>query len=253
MRSKTTLPSLLGAIALFASAGCGPAEGVQVQELPELERPSPQARAGLAEVEGAWNHAGWEVAYLQVGEVLEAERAPRAVVFQVQRLDSLSGFLLRTEGSRRFVGEIRRDGIVSMLVAEAEQGSGVVAGAVEGDTLWLELSTLAAVPIPPGARAAYVRAPAGQIWVRLPSGALLRDTVVAPPPGDTLPPAPAPLPGPDAPPADVAEPRQPVVPPAQPQQPAPQQPAPAPDPDVAPEPGPPSPEVEPAGEGFDDG
>jgi hypothetical protein len=216
--------------------GCGPAEGVEVQELPELTRPSPEARAGLAELAGTWNHAGWMVARLQLADAADAERAPRSLAIQQQRLDSISGYVVR-EASRRFVGEVRRDGIVSLLVRLGDDGNAVIAGVVERDTLWLELSTLPGFNPPTGARAAYVRAPVGQVWVRLPSGALVRDTAVTVMP-DMLPPGTAPAPG--APSATAApEAREPVLPsPEPPTQPA-DTPAPLPaDPGDAPEPQP---------------
>jgi hypothetical protein len=169
---------LTSAVAVAIAAACGPAEGVAVRELPPLERPSPEARAGLIDVHGSWNLAGWEVVDPAVGEVLP-ERAPRSVRVEEQRLDSLSGQLVGAEASRGFVGEIRRDGIVSLVVGHDDGNPAVVAGAVSRDTLWLELSTAGGFAIPAGGRAAYIRAPTGQTWVRLPNGALLRDTVIA--------------------------------------------------------------------------
>jgi hypothetical protein len=250
---STCLGALLGA--------CGPAEGVQVQELPELIRPSPEERAGLPELEGGWNHAGWVVAAPWMADELDAERAPRSVTIQAQRLDSISGYLLRAAGSPRFVGEVRRDGIISLLVRQAEESHGVVAGIVERDTLWLELSTLADFRVPPRARAAYVRAPVGQLWVRLPSGALLRDTAVMVVPRDTLlpglPPA-AQEPRPEATPPGLPEqPRPPVQPAPQPIPPAPQPRTPAPPTPATPtEPGPEAPAQdapdEPDGENAED-
>lgn len=199
MTGSEFLVRLAGTAAVVLLAGCGPAEGVAVHELPPLERPSPEARAGLADVRGTWSLAGWEVAHPGVGEAVP-ERAPRAITIQEQRLDSLGGQLIDPDGSRTFVGEIRRDGIVSLVLGGGDGSPSVVAGVVERDTLWLELSTLAGFVIPRGGRSAYVRAPTGQTWVRLPSGVLLRDTVVLPPP-DTAAPEPAPAQTPAATPA----------------------------------------------------
>jgi hypothetical protein len=229
---------LLGALtATLFHAGCDAAQGVEVEPLPPLERPSAEARAGLPEIEGVWRFAGREVATAELGDERENAAVPGAIAIQTQRLDSLGGYFGRGEVATPFVGEVRRDGIVSVVFYGGEAAAAdVAAGRLQRDTLWIELSTRPGWEVtPPAERWAYVRGTVGQTFLRLPTGELLRDTVPPPAPADTLPPAeaavepgaPAPTaPATPAPPAE-ARPQQPQrqTPQAQPQPQRQQQPA----------------------------
>lgn len=174
------VPTVALALALL---GCDAAEGVQVEPLPPLTRPTPEQRAGLPELKGAWRFAGWEVATPEIAARLGEPRVPGEVRIRTQRLDSLGGFFMQGEAGYRLSGEVRRDGVVA-FAASTTAGTALAAGRVRGDTLWLELSTLPTAPLlEPGVRWAFVRSAVGQPFLRLPNGVLLRDTVVAAPAG----------------------------------------------------------------------
>lgn len=140
-------------------AACDPADDVRVQELPSLTRSSIEARLGLPELQGPWRFAGWELAE---GDTLglEAELPALGVLWlQAQKRDSLAGFYLTAGGGRApLQGEVRRNGVVA-LVTFPQAGDGrYLVGSVQGDTLWVEATTL----VEPGAwrgdaRAAFVR------------------------------------------------------------------------------------------------
>ncbi|HET7274924.1 MAG TPA: hypothetical protein VFI91_07070 [Longimicrobiaceae bacterium] len=149
--------------------GCEPAEGVDVQQLPSEQRPSPEARAGLPEVSGLWRFAGWELAPEDSASLQAALPSLGQIDIQTQRLDSIAGSYLAGGGRVPVVGEVRRDGIVSVVAPGA---NAFVAGQVEEDTLWVELTSLIpAEAWPDGARAAFVRGTAGPQFARL-EGAL---------------------------------------------------------------------------------
>jgi hypothetical protein len=221
---------------------------VEVQPLPPLERPAAEARAGLPLVAGVWHFAGWEVANAEAGAALGAPARPGDIVVETQRIDSIAGFLARGEVRLPVVGEVRRDSIVSLVAMAEGATQRFAAGRVRADTLWIELSNLPAGELsPPTVRWAFVRTAAGQPFFRLPTGELLRDTVVA-----------QPTPMPPRVPAPGAEPQEPAAPqprptpappaeePAAPAQPRPAPPPPAEDP-APPEPvplPPPSPTVD---------
>jgi hypothetical protein len=228
---------VLGAMVL---AGCDRGSGGELQALPPAERPGPEARAGVPEIAGVWRFAGWEMASAEIFAERSATAEPGDLVIEVQRVDSLGALLVRGDIRIPLVGEVRRDGIVAFATHGDTAVVGVrrfAAGRVGGDTLWLELSTLPTGELSPQSeRWAFVRGAVGQRWVRLPSGELLRDTVMAPPPGtDTIPrPRPAP--------AEAAEPGEPrvIAPPEQEPQATPPTPAPRPtEPPAEPAPEPP--------------
>jgi hypothetical protein len=224
--------------------GCGPAEGVEVEPLPPLERPSPEERAGLTAVEGVWRFAGWEVTDEAMADAWGEPGSPGDLVISTQRIDSIGGYLARGEQRLPIVGELRRDGVVSLLASVEEGVYRFAAGRVRGDTLRIELSNLQGGEISPTSVAwLYVRGRVGQRVLVHRDGRLLRDTVLArdtaaPAPGPAQPPAAAPAPAetPDPRPAPADTP------------PAPTQPQPAPPPRAEPpraEPPPPEPQAEP--------
>jgi hypothetical protein len=222
------------AVASVLLAACGRADGVELEPLPPLERPTAEARAGLPLVAGVWRFAGWEVASAELGAAIGSPPNPGDLVVETQRMDSIAGFLARGEARIPLIGEVRRDSIVALVGMTEAATQHFAAGRVRADTLWLELSTLPAGELsPPTVRWAFVRqAAVGQPFFRLPTGELLRDTVVAAPP----PPAPR-EPGPEI----APEPRQPRVAPQAPQE---QAPTPRLEPVQPAQPPPPGPEVD---------
>lgn len=168
--SGTASPSR-AVLLLLALAACEEAEGVNVQPLPPLERPSAAARAGLPEVEGTWRFAGWELPVRDTVTEGAGMLPPGELAVKTQRLDSIAGAYVRDGQEYPFVGEVRRDGIVS-LVAFGPDGSGsILAGHAVRDTLWIEFTTLAAAQTwSTGARAALVRTPVRQPFVRYQGG-----------------------------------------------------------------------------------
>jgi hypothetical protein len=195
----------------MAAGACGEAEGVEVQPLPPLERPTPEARAGLPEVRGVWRFAGFEIPAgdtTAVREQVYTMTPPGEIRIVAQRLDSIAGQYVREGVAFPFAGEVRRDSVVS-LVAFSEGMGQFAAGRVARDTFWLELTSFSSAQgWPRGTRAALVRGgvPAAP-FRRLLGGApitvpvdsvALRDSIrmdslrragVVIPPGGTLPPA----------------------------------------------------------------
>lgn len=159
------------ALLLLALAACDEAEGVNVQPLPGLERPSPEARAGLPEVAGTWRFAGWELPVRDTATAGEGMVPPGALVVSTQRLDSVAGDYVR-EGQRfPFVGEVRRDGILAVVAFGPDGQGSYVAGRVRRDTLWIELTSLSAAQTwSAGSRAALVRTPVAEPFVRYQGG-----------------------------------------------------------------------------------
>jgi hypothetical protein len=233
---------MLVCCAAMAAGACEEAQSVEVQPLPPLQRPSPEARAGLPEVRGLWRFAGFEIPASDttlVRERVYALTPPGDFQIATQRLDSVAGQYLRAGVAFPIVGEVRRDSAISLVLFSAGTGQ-FVAGHVRRDTLWVELTTFqsAVESWPRGTRAALVRRVSGQPFRRLLGGApidvpvdstrldslrldsLRRAGVVVPPVGTQ--PAPGqPMPG-AVPPA-----MQPGVPPAaQPQRPPATQPRP---------------------------
>lgn len=245
--------------------------------LPSLDRPTPEARLGLPELAGMWRFAGWEVIR---GDSAALERTFPSfgeLALSTQRLDSIAGTFVLGGSRVPVVGEVRRDGEVAIVTyVEGTPGS-FIAGRVQRDTLWLELtSVLAADEWPRDARAAFVRSPVLEpiAWLRGarpgdlepevpvdsaesvdPSGPLTPEpqpTAPQPPasgtqPGPTEQPSqpqpsgPTPQPAPSTQPSPQPTPEQ--VPPSEP--PAQAQPEPEPEPDAQPEPEPqPEPEAE---------
>ncbi|MBA4157205.1 MAG: hypothetical protein H0X65_06995 [Gemmatimonadetes bacterium] len=240
--------SLLGA--------CDAGDDVRIQALPPLERPTAETRAGLPALDGPWRFAGWEIASEALAAEVGEPSRPRGFVMETQRIDSLAGYFMHGEIRTPVVGEVRRDGVVSLVAPAGEEaGARFAAGRVLSDTLWIELTSLVSPEtLRPGVRWAFVRGSVGQPFMRLPDGRLLRDTVLTPPPADTAaairapvqPPAAAPapqIPADPPPPAPLDTPQDPAaVQRTPPQTPAPRDTAPR---DTAPRPQiPPAPEVE---------
>jgi hypothetical protein len=150
----------VAAVVLLAACDSGK---VQVQPLPPLKRPSPEVRAGLAEVRGSWHFAGFEIPQrdtARIREVPELLALPGDFTFAVQRLDSLAGTYGREGAAYPFAGEIRRDGVVSLVARDADGAPQFAAMHVLRDTLWLELTSFPSLQVwPIGTRAALVRTP----------------------------------------------------------------------------------------------
>ncbi len=167
-------------VALLASA-CDAAEGVRVQPLPPMEGSTPEARAGLPEIQGEWRFAGWELA--PADSTLLATPLPSfgTLRIETQRLDSIAGSYAVPGAQIPLVGEVRRDSVVA-LVAQAGDGGRFLAGRISADTLWLSLTSLLEPGSwPAGSRAAFVRSPVTATFARLEG----QRTVL---PGDTVPP-----------------------------------------------------------------
>jgi len=225
---------------LVALAACGPAEGVEVEPLPPMERPSAEQRAGLPHVAGTWRFAGWEVVNGEAAAALGEPGSPGDIHLTSQRIDSIAGFLVRGEQRIPLVGELRRDGIAALVARDGEAAYGYLAGRLDGDTLIVGIASLGGNEIASYGRGLiFVRGQVGQRIVRGADGRLLRDTAVAVP--DTLPPAGPPTPArPPAMEPDAGDPA-----PAQPARPRPMEPADTPQPAPQPQPDPPQPEPTP--------
>lgn len=163
----------LACCAALAAGACGEAEGVEVQPLPPLRRPSPEARAGLPEVRGVWRFAGFEIAAGDTAAVRDQVYAlvpPGELRVATQRLDSIAGQYVVDGVAFPFVGEVRRDSVLS-VVAFSDGVGQFAAGRVVRDTLWIELTSFAmAQTWPAGARAALVRRVGGAPFRRLLGG-----------------------------------------------------------------------------------
>jgi hypothetical protein len=161
------------ALAAVVLAACGDGR-VRVQPLPPLTRPSPEARAGLPEVRGSWHFAGFEFAPRDTARIREAPdllAPPGDFNVAVQRLDSLAGTYGREGATYPFVGEARRDGVVSVIATDAGGAPQFAAMRVVRDTLWLELTSFPSLQVwPAGARAALVRTPVAQPFRRFLGG-----------------------------------------------------------------------------------
>jgi hypothetical protein len=254
--------AVLACIAALAAGACGEAEGVEVQPLPPLERPTPEARAGLPEVRGVWRFAGFEIPpgdTAAVREQVYTLTPPGELRIAAQRLDSVAGQYVREGVAFPFTGEVRRDSVLSLVAFGGGVGQ-FAAGRVVRDTFWIELTSFSTAQTwPRGTRAALVRRGGGQPFRRLLGGApisvpvdsaavrdsirldsLRRAGVIVPPgqavPGRAVPGQPLPpgvQPGVARPPVPGAQPgvqpgvARPTVPGAQPQRPAAQPPRPA--------------------------
>lgn len=180
-------PLLLGTVVLLL-AGCDAAEGVPIEELPSLQRSSPEARAGLPEVAGEWRLAGVEVAAVDTAAARMAAQGRAALRIETQRLDSLAGVFVAPGVRLPLVGEVRRDGTVALAGRGPAGESLIVAGRLRGDTLWVEIvEPAAAAPWPAGARGALIRGAPGPRFARSRSGALLYLQRPPPPPGSAAP------------------------------------------------------------------
>lgn len=276
VRSLTLVAALAG---LF---GCGPEEDVSVLPLPPLDAPSPEARLGLPEVAGVWRFAGWEIVR---GDSTSLERTFPSfgeLVLETQRLDSIAGTFQLAGGPTPVVGEVRKSGELALVTFVGTAPDRFIAGRLQRDTLWLELtSVLPPDEWPRDARAAFVREPieAPIAWLRgarpqdlppplpadslapaadslsgtTPGGAVITPGAPVTPPAGAAPqpqPRPAPPPPPPPPPAPrpaVPQPSpRPAPPPPPPPAPAQPDPRPSPQPQAPPpEPQPPEPEPEP--------
>lgn len=223
-------------MAAALAAACAPADGVEVEPLPPLERPSTAARAGIPALEGTWRFAGWEVVSEEAAALVAGASPPGDLVLQVQQIDSVAGFLVRGDGAIAVAGEARRDGVVSLLAFSEGAEGRFAAGRVHDDTLWIELSTLPFGELSsPLVRWAFSRGTVGQAFLRLPTGQLLRDTLVALPDTAT---APSPPPAAGAPAAGAPAAATPPTAPTD--RDAPAEPPPAPPPAEEPPPTPPA-------------
>lgn len=167
----------VGALTLLAS--CEPAENVRVQPLPPLERPSPEARAGLPEVAGVWRFAGWDLAPTDSANLQRPLPGLGEIRLQTQRLDSLAGAYIGPSGALPVVGEVRRDSIVSLVANAGGELGFFLAGEYARDTLWIRMSSLVEPGTwPSDALAAFVRAEVSSPFVRL-------HGTTAPPPVDS--------------------------------------------------------------------
>lgn len=149
---------ILAAAGAMLLQGCGPADDVEVQALPPLDRGSEEARLGLAEVEGVWRLAGWELATDDTAGMAAALPDYGALVLQDQERDSIAGYYVAGELTAPVAGEVRRDGVVALVTFLPGNDGRYLVGAVAGDTIWVEMSSL------PGqdswrtdSRAAFVR------------------------------------------------------------------------------------------------
>lgn len=218
--------------------GCEPAEDVRVQPLPPLTLPTPERRMGLPEVTGPWRFVGFALPPAQ--DTLAEPPSPTPpgqFLITVQRLDSVAGFYVSETGRFPLVGEVRRDGVVSLAALSAEGGR-FAAGSIVRDTLWIEITSFGVAEAwPRGTRAAFSRQPPAPPPVQ--QDTLRRDTAAAPTvPGAAMPPvAPGVQPPVVAPPGRVAPapapPSRPVVP--TPSVPMPRPPPPDTPPPVAPD------------------
>ncbi len=176
MRKSAMFPAVAAAPAraallLLALAACEEARGVDVQPLPPLQRPSPESRAGLPEVAGTWRFAGWELPVRDTVTGGEGMLPPGALAVSTQRLDSIAGAYVRDGQRFPFVGEVRRDRILSVVAFGPDGVGSFIAGRVLRDTLWIELTSLSAAQTwSGGARAAMVRTAVRQPFVRYQGG-----------------------------------------------------------------------------------
>lgn len=153
---------------LLALAACEEAEAVRVQPLPPLRQITPEERAGLPTVAGAWRLAGWEVRD-SAGLAPDSGFARIGVVaVEHQRLDSVAGFYAMGDARAPLFGEVRRDSVVALVVLPAPGRGGVLSGRVSGDTLWIEIASIPGTENwPRGARAALVRGNVATPFVRI--------------------------------------------------------------------------------------
>lgn len=175
---RRRLKAVLACAALAAGA-CDDARG-EVQPLPPLQRPSPEARAGLPEVRGIWRFAGFEIRPQDT--LLVREQAYRMVPLAelriiTQRLDSVAGQIVRNGVGFPVTGEVRRDSTLALITFSEGLGQ-FVSGRVLRDTFWIELTTVTeAQTWSPGARMAMVRGQVAQPFRRLLGGAPINPPV----------------------------------------------------------------------------
>ena len=160
MSVRRRIGAVLACCAALAAGACDDAEGVEVQPLPPLQRPSPEARAGLPEVRGVWRFAGFEIPARDTAAVRERVYTlvpPGEFRVVAQRLDSVAGQYVREGVAFPFTGEVRRDSAMT-VVAFSEGVAQFAAGRVVRDTFWIELTSFTTGQTwPQGTRAALVR------------------------------------------------------------------------------------------------
>jgi hypothetical protein len=171
---RRRIGAVLACCAALAAGACGDAEGVEVQPLPPLQRPSAEARAGLPEVRGVWRFAGFEIPAGDTAAVRERVYPlipPGELRVITQRLDSVAGQYVREGVAFPFTGEVRRDSAMT-VVAFSEGVAQFAAGKVVRDTFWIELTSFTTGQSwPPGTRAALVRGAVRAPFRRLLGGA----------------------------------------------------------------------------------
>jgi hypothetical protein len=243
---------------LVLTAGCDAGE-VRIQPLPPMDLPTPEARFGLPEVSGDWRLVGWEIASREVLDEAPLPATPGAFRIDRQRLDSIGGHFAGRDAAAPLVGEVRRDGVVSLVAFIAGTGGRFAAGRVLGDTLWIEYTNLPETEEwPRGTRAAFRRIESPlPPWVRIAGQLPMRDTllldtarvdtlpVFVNPEGPDTVPAPPVRPQPQAAPQQTA-PQQTAPPPAPRRETPAPRPEPTPQPRADPRPDPPAPRPQPA-------
>lgn len=171
---RQRIGAVLACIAAMAAGACGEAEGVEVQPLPPLQRPSPEARAGLPEVRGVWRFAGFEIPAgdsTAVREQVYTLTPPGEFRVTAQRLDSVAGQYVREGVPFPFAGEVRRDSTMAVVAFSGGVGQ-FASGRVVRDTFWIELTSFTTAQAwPRGTRVAMVRRVGGQPFRRLLGGA----------------------------------------------------------------------------------
>jgi hypothetical protein len=157
---------LTGSLVLIAA--CGPAGDVKVQPLPPLASLSPEARAGVPVVSGVWRFAGWEVSGGDSTSLAAPLPGFGAILLRTQQRDSIGGSYVVGGGSAPLAGEVRRDGTIALVTYLAPGDGRYLAGRLEKDTIWVEMSSLTEPGSwPRGARAAFVRSAVAGRFARM--------------------------------------------------------------------------------------
>ena len=153
---------------LLLIAACGPAGDVKVQPLPPLAGLSPEARAGVPLVSGVWRFAGWEVSEGDSTSLDAPLPGFGAILLSAQQRDSIGGSYVVGGGSAPLVGEVRRDGTIALVTYLAPGDGRYLAGRLNNDTIWMEMSSLTEPGSwPQGARAAFVRSAVAGRFTRM--------------------------------------------------------------------------------------
>ena len=186
MRTPGRMRGVVMALSALTLSACEPAEDVRVMPLPPLEQTSVERRLGLPLMQGSWPFAGWELAEGDTLGMEEELPVFGTIVVMEQKRDSLGGaYQGAGGGSTPLSGEVRRDGVVALVAFPNAQDGRYLVGSVDGDTLWVESTTL----IPAGgwrsaSRAAFVRGDGAAAPFRRIRGAV--SATLAPAAADTL-------------------------------------------------------------------